>query len=284
MTSTARRNPPFRAEHLGSLLRPKPFLSKRAAFESGQLSAADLTAAEDEAIREIVKVQLDAGFHAITDGEYRRAVFWGSFFQELEGMTEVMNPDIEIFRPYVPDIAGFLEKGHKPGQSCVCTGKIRHKGKSTLVPHFEFLKTLIPQERWGEIKVTLIAPPWYHLRYKDGKAYPQDVYASDEEYFADIAKAYRVELDLLCAAGARNIQFDDPNFACEFKLMTLCHALHCSRDTTIDFCSEKMIQGWKEDKTNTKTLDQLLTSYIQCYNDCIAQHTDKMHFGLHICR
>lgn len=216
MSSKPHRNPPFRAEHLGSLLRPKLFLSKRAAFESGKLSASDLTAAKDEAIKEIVQVQLSAGLHAITDGEYRRAVFWGSFFQELEGMTEVMNPDVEIFRPYVPDIAGFLEKGHKPGQSCVCTGKIRHSGKSTLVPAFEFLKTLVPKERWGEIKVTLIAPPWYHLRYKGGKAFPKDVYSSDEEYFAVIAQAYRAELDLLYAAGVRNIQFDDPNFACKF--------------------------------------------------------------------
>lgn len=215
MSLTPRRNPPFRAEHLGSLLRPQPFLSKRTSFESGELSASDLANAEDEAIREIVLVQLDAGLHAITDGEYRRAVFWGSFFQELEGMTEVMNPDINIFRPYVPDIAGFLEKGHKPGQSCVCTGKIRHTGKSTLVPHFEFLKTLVPHERWGEIKVTLVAPPWYHLRYRDGKAFPKEVYRSDEDYFKDIAQAYRVELDLLYAAGVRNVQFDDPNFACQ---------------------------------------------------------------------
>ncbi|KAH7420273.1 hypothetical protein BKA64DRAFT_561971 [Cadophora sp. MPI-SDFR-AT-0126] len=258
------RNPPFRAEHLGSLLRPKELLQKRAAFEAKQISRDDLTPIENESVDKIVKVQTDAGFRAISDGEYRRAVFWGTFFEELEGMTEIRNPPIEIFRPYVPDIAGFLEKGHKPGQSCVCTGKIRHKGKSTLVDQFEYLKTLVPEERWGDIKLTMIAPPWYHLRYRDGQAFPKEVYASDAEYLADIAQAYRAELDILYAAGVRNVQIDDPNFAY--------------------FCSEKMLAGWAEDKSNTKTPDELLDAYIQCYNDSIRDHKDKMHFGLHICR
>lgn len=148
---------------------------------------------------------------------YRRAVFWGTFFEELEGMTEIRNPSMDLFRPYVPDIAGFIEKGHKPGQSCICTGKIRRKGKSTLIDQFEYLKILIPKERWGEIKLTMIAPPWYHLRYKDGLAFPPEIYASDEEYLADISKAVSEELDILYAAGVRNIQFDDPNFACKSR-------------------------------------------------------------------
>ena len=214
------------------------------------------------------------------DIKTRRAVFWGTFFEELEGMTEIRNPPMSLFRPYVPDIAGFIEKGHKPGQSCICTGKVRHKGKSTIVGQFEYLKTLIPRERWGDIKVTMIAPPWYHLRYKDGKAFPKEVYASDEEYFADVAKAVQTELDILYEAGVRNIQFDDPNFACEANL-------HCScrcTDIYSDFCSEKMIKGWGEDESNTKTPEQLLDTYIQCYNDSIQHHVGKIHIGLHICR
>lgn len=67
----AHRNPPFRAEHLGSLLRPKELLQKRAAFEKKELSIEEVTKAEDEAVKEIVKVQLDAGLRAISDGEYR---------------------------------------------------------------------------------------------------------------------------------------------------------------------------------------------------------------------
>lgn len=260
---SAARSPPFRAEHLGSLLRPEQLLKKRAAFESKQCSAAELQHAEDQAVKEIVQLQLDAGFHAVSDGEYRRGVFWGTFFQELDGMTEVNNPPLDIFRPYVPDVAGFLEKGG-PGQSCLCTGKIRHKGESTLVGQFNYVKSLLPESRWGEIKLTLISPVWYHLRYKEGKAYPTDVYSSEEEYFADIAKAYSTELDILYEAGVRNCQIDDPLFAY--------------------FCSEKMVEGWAQDKSNTRTLDQLLDLYIKCYNDSIGAHKDKMHFGLHICR
>jgi methionine synthase II (cobalamin-independent) len=131
-------------------------------------------------------------------------------------MTEVQNPPLEMFRPYVPDIAGFLEKGG-PGQSCLCTGKILHTGKSTLVDEWTFTNSLLPANRRGEAKLTMISPVWYHLRYKDGKADPKDVYTNDEEYFADIAKAYRAELDILYDAGVRNIQIDDPNYACMFK-------------------------------------------------------------------
>jgi methionine synthase II (cobalamin-independent) len=65
------RNPPFRAEHLGSLLRPKELLQKRALFEKNELSQAEVTKAEDEAVDKVVKVQLDCGFHAVSDGEYR---------------------------------------------------------------------------------------------------------------------------------------------------------------------------------------------------------------------
>ena len=68
---TTHRNPPFRAEHLGSLLRPKNLLEKLVAFEQGQLSKQELTNVEDESVKEIVQVQKEAGFRAITDGEYR---------------------------------------------------------------------------------------------------------------------------------------------------------------------------------------------------------------------
>jgi methionine synthase II (cobalamin-independent) len=242
----AKRNPPFRAEHLGSLLRPKELQQKHALFEKKEIGQAEVTEVENESVDKIVKVQLDAGFRAVSDGEYRyvillqkifcicpgtdnhgysRAVFWGTFFEELEGMTEIRNPSMDIFRPYVPDIAGFLEKGHRPGQSCVCTGKIRHTGKSTLINQFEYLKTLIPEERWGDIKLTMIAPPWYHLRYKEGNAFPTDVYPTDEAYFADIAVAVQTELDILYEAGLRNVQFDDPNFACKaVSVLNMGHA------------------------------------------------------------
>lgn len=140
-------------------------------------------------------------------------MFWGSFFPGLEGFETVKNPDVDLFRPYMPDISAFLEEGHGPVDSVFCVGKIKHVG-STYVDQWNFLKTLVPKERIGECKLTLAAPEWYHMRYKEGNAYPKSIYPSDKEYFADIAKAYQTELQILYDHGLRNIQFDDPNLAC----------------------------------------------------------------------
>lgn len=191
-------------------------------------------------------------------------MFWGTFWPTLDGMKEVQNPPLDTFRTYVPDIAAFLESGHQPGESVYCVGKIKHTEESTYVSQVEYLKTLLPKERWGDIKLTLAAPNWYHLRYVDGKAYPKDVYANDKEYFADVAKAYQVELDILYKAGLRNVQFDDPNLAY--------------------FCSDKMLGGWKEDKSNSVSADELFDLYIQLYNDCISRAPSDMHIGVHLCR
>lgn len=114
---------------------------------------------------------------------------------------------------YVPDIAAFTESGHKPGETVLCTGKIKHVG-STYLDQWNYLKSLLPAEKVKEAKLTLAAPDWYHLRYKTGRAYPKEVYANDAEYFADIAEAYRTELKILYDAGLRNVQIDDPNLAC----------------------------------------------------------------------
>lgn len=111
---------------------------------------------------------------------------------------------------------GIAEAGHKPGESIVCTGKIKHAG-SSYIKDWEFLKSLVPANRVNELKVTLPAPEWYHLRYKQGRAYPKAIYANDAEYFADIAAAYRTELQILYDAGCRNITIDDPNLACKRK-------------------------------------------------------------------
>ncbi|KAK6603011.1 hypothetical protein H4I95_06948 [Botrytis cinerea] len=235
------RNPPFRAEHLGSLLQ-------------------DLTKVEDVSINEIVQAQLDLGFHAVTDGEYRRHMFWGTFFPGLQGFEEIQNPPLESFRRYVPDIDAFLEEGHKPGESVYCTGKIKHIG-STYLSQWNYLKNLLPADKIKEAKITLAAPNWYHLRYKTGHAYPQEIYPSDTEYFADIASAYRKELEILYAAGLRNIQIDDPNLAY--------------------FCSEKMLAGFRQDGEDS---DALFDSYIQLYNDCLRHRPADMHVGIHLCR
>lgn len=145
-------------------------------------------------------------------------MFWGTFWESLEGTEVIQHSPLDTFRTYVPYVPAFLafvgSEVHDLGESVYCVGKIRHTGESTYVSQVEYLKTLLPKERWGDIKLTLPSPNWYHLRYGDGKAYPKDVYANDKEYFADVAKAYQVELDILYKAGLRNVQFDDPHLAC----------------------------------------------------------------------
>ncbi|KAK7565065.1 hypothetical protein IWX91DRAFT_392083 [Phyllosticta citricarpa] len=264
-------NPPFRAEHLGSLLRPKELLAKRQSVHEGKLKPQALKPVEDASIKQAVEKQIELGFRALTDGEYtrpdfrrRRHMFWGSFWPTLEGMKEVQQPSLDMFRTYVPDMAAFLETNHVPGETVICVGKIRHTGKSSYISQVEHLKTLVPKERWHEIKLTLAAPNWYHLRYREGQAYPTDVYSSDEEYFADIAKAYQTELDILYKAGVRNVQYDDPNLAY--------------------FCSESMLDGWKNDDRNKRSSDETLDAYIKLYNDCIAKVPADMHIGIHLCR
>lgn len=137
-----------------------------------------------------------------------------------------------MFRQYVPDIMVFHEMGGW-GRTCVCTGKISHTGQSSLVKEWTYTRDQVAKlpGKEHEGKLTMISPVWYHLRYRQGKAYPADVYANDKEYFADIAKAYRAELDILYDAGVRNIQVDDPNFACESRgLVVLIRRLLLAED------------------------------------------------------
>lgn len=143
---------------------------------------------------------------------YRRNVFWGTLFQNFEGMRDVTDPDPAMFRSFV---AGFVKGGKlRPGTLLVCQDKLRHSGKSDYVKELRYLQQVVPRDLWGGIKITLPSPNWYHLQFREGYAYPKDMYRDDQEYFRDMAAAYRTELDLLYEAGLRNVQFDDPNLTC----------------------------------------------------------------------
>ncbi|KAJ6011282.1 hypothetical protein N7451_002694, partial [Penicillium sp. IBT 35674x] len=263
MAPQLHQRPPFRAEHLGSLLRPQQLLDVKIAHEAGKVSDSELAKVEDKEITDIVNTQLKLGYPAASDGEYRRHMFWGTFFPGLDGFEEITEFETSIFRSYAPDIAAFLEAGHKPGETVICTGKIKHVG-STYVDQFKYLASQVPADQVKNLKITLAAPNWYHLRYVEGKAYPKDVYSTDEEYFGDIAKAYQAELKILYEAGCRNVQYDDPNLAY--------------------FCSEKFLDGFKADPLNVYTADELFEKYIKLYNDCFIGIPEDMHIGVHLCR
>ncbi|EEH42069.1 hypothetical protein PAAG_03990 [Paracoccidioides lutzii Pb01] len=245
MVAGVPRSLPFRAEHIGSLLRTEALLNKRNEVDARQAPPEELKALEEKDIREIVEMQRNIGYSAITDGGTRCLP---DFI--LRGMEKVKNPTLDIFRAYLPDVGAFIEEFYKPPESYICASKLEHVG-SAYVDHFKYLANLVPPEEVKNLKLTLAAPNWYHLRYREGRAYPKKVYPSDKEYFEDIARAYQTELQILYDAGLRNVQFDDPNLAY--------------------FCSEKMIAGWQADALNTCTVDDQLNAYIKLYNDCISK-------------
>lgn len=123
----------------------------------------------------------------------------------------------------------------------------------------------------------------YHFRYLEGLAFPKEVYANDEEYFADIAKAYRQELQILYDAGLRNAQVDDPNLACTLPACPYVERINPLTCNLLDFCSEAMLAGWAKDERNTKTADEMFDAYINFYNQCFIRPSD-FHLGIHLCR
>ncbi|CAI7664906.1 unnamed protein product [Penicillium discolor] len=266
MSSYALSNQPFRVEHVGSFLRPDELLHVRQAWNDKKATDAELKMAEDKAVRQIVKLQQDLGFHGINDGEYRRHMFWGTFWSNLDGMTEIVGPDPDIFRAYIPDVAAFLEKNHKPGEAVICTGKIQYNPKASKahIEQLQYLQTILPKEKHHSIKLTIPAPNWYHLRYKEGQAYPKDVYRIDDEYFADVITVFQKELQVLYDYGLRNVQIDDPN---------LCY-----------FCNSKMVEEFDKDSLNTIKADRLFDKYIDIYNKIMEKAPKGLSVGIHLCR
>ncbi|KAL2038101.1 hypothetical protein N7G274_009048 [Stereocaulon virgatum] len=119
MAAKLHRKPPSRAERLGSFLRPERLLEVQADLDNVKVQQQQLTSIKDSAVNEVVETQIKLGFHPIMGGEYRRHMFWGTFFPGMEGFEEIKNPDIDIFCNYMPDIAAFIETGHKPGESVI---------------------------------------------------------------------------------------------------------------------------------------------------------------------
>ncbi|BGP19174.1 hypothetical protein JCM10213_005820 [Rhodosporidiobolus nylandii] len=252
--------PPFRADHIGSLKRPLDLLAKRADYDAGKCTHDELKAVEDAAIKAEVKRQQDVGIKAVTDGEFRRHMFWDGFHNNLDGMVVIKNPGRELFKMYVPDIKAFFEShAEKPGDTMICTSKLV-RNKPMYRPEFEYTASLVKPEEVKNVKITLAAPEWYHLRHGE-HAFDKSVYPTENEYFADLAKAYREELADLYEAGCRNVQFDDPLLAY--------------------FCATSMLEGMKAEGQNP---EDVLDQYIKLYNDCVRDAPKDMVIGLHLCR
>ncbi|KAK0625843.1 hypothetical protein B0T14DRAFT_420718 [Immersiella caudata] len=262
--------PPFRAEHMGSLLRPQQLLDVREAIREKGISEeeAGLPPVEKAAVADVVKLQRDLGLKAVTSGEYNRTRFWGLMWDEFDGTIRLQDAEASMFRLYHPDVVSLIEKDRKvmPGDSVIAGSKLRHNPERSLsnLHELRLVQAATPEAEWPNIKLTMITPAWFHMRYKQGRAYTPEAYSSDEEYFADVAKVYQDELAALYAAGLRNVQFDDPGLAY--------------------FCSDKFRDGWATDTDNIGTVDDLLDAYIKLYNDSISKLPADFHTGVHLCR
>ncbi len=191
---------PSRADHVGSFLRPKQVIEARAAKAEGRIDAAELREVEDRAIAELVKWQEALGLKAITDGEFRRYFFHTDFLLRLSGVEEHGG----IAKAFHNDAGKDV---HFAPPKMVVSGKVEHREPIQLAD-FEFLASQATQMP----KVAIPSPTMLHFR-AGREGIPADVYPRMEDFYADVAAAYRDEVDSLASAGCRYIQMDDTNLA-----------------------------------------------------------------------
>jgi 5-methyltetrahydropteroyltriglutamate--homocysteine methyltransferase len=242
---TARSTPPFHADHVGSLLRPKELLEARQRFANGVVTRAELAAVEDKSIRAAAAMQERLGLKAVTDGEFRRTYWHVDFLTQIDGIREKREPGeqprfkVSGWRPPVLEIAG----------------KVKHT-KPIMGPGFDYLKSVtnaLP-------KVCIPAPGVAHFRggraAVDKKAYPEMGALWD-----DLSAAYRAEVADLGQRGCRYLQFDEVFFAylCDPKL-------------------REQVKARGEDP------DDLARTYAKAINDSIRDKPKDMTVTMHVCR
>jgi 5-methyltetrahydropteroyltriglutamate--homocysteine methyltransferase len=240
--------PPFRADHVGSFLRPKALLDARAQFRDGAIDAAALRTVEDAAIRDVVKFQEDLGLKGITDGEYRRTYFHTDFLLQFDGVEEAGGTQVK-FHQHGGQVLDYAPPVMK------VTGKIRH-AHDIQRADFDFLASCTKRAP----KVTIPSPTMLHFRGGrdaiDATAYP-DL----EQFYADLSAAYRAEIASLADAGCRYLQLDDTNLA------YLCD------DTQRENARKRGMDP-----------DELPRLYARIINDAIRDRPADMVACVHLCR
>jgi 5-methyltetrahydropteroyltriglutamate--homocysteine methyltransferase len=237
----------FRAEHVGSFLRPKPLLEAREKFKAGEISAADLRAVENEAILQVVRFQEDLGLRSITDGEFRRTYFHVDFLTQLQGVEVKGGLTVKFH-----NVHGDLD--FAPPVLHV-TDKVRHV-RDIERRNFEFLRSITR----GTPKVTIPSPTMLHFR--GGRAgISETAYPDLEEFFADVAAAYQAEIASLAEAGCTYLQLDDTNLAY--------------------LCDERQREAARR---RGQDPDELPRLYARLINAAIARRPPQMVVGIHLCR
>jgi len=243
-----RSAPPFRADQVGSLLRPGYLHAARQQFTLGAIRHEQLRAVEDRAIAEAVKLQEEAGLPAITDGELRRAFFHLDFLEQLSGVHA--GP------------AGVIRQADGTEQLAPpvirVTERVRHVADIQRAD-FEFLASCLTPGHIG--KVSIPSPTMLHFR--GGRAgISRDAYpALDPEFYEDVAAAYAAELHSLAAAGCRYVQLDDTNLAY--------------------LCDDGMREAARSRGDDP---DELPHRYADFINRLAAQKPADMTLTIHLCR
>jgi 5-methyltetrahydropteroyltriglutamate--homocysteine methyltransferase len=244
---TTRAKPPFRADHVGSFLRPKALLDAREQFKQGKISAEQLRAAEDTAITGVVRFQESVGLQSITDGEYRRTYFHVDFLEQLGGVKSdipvlVKKPDgTEELAPPVMRVFD----------------KVQHI-KDIQLADFQYLKSQVVN---GTAKVSIPSPTMLHFR--GGRAgisrehYPE----LEPAFYQDVANAYGDELRSLAKAGCTYVQMDDTNLAY--------------------LCDDKMREAARQRGDDPNELPHRYAKFI---NLVVAQRPAGMTLAMHLCR
>jgi 5-methyltetrahydropteroyltriglutamate--homocysteine methyltransferase len=239
-----RTKPPFRADHVGSFLRPAALKEARAKREKGAITAAELKAVEDREIEKIVKKQEELGLQLATDGEFRRSWWHFDFLGMLDGV-EVYETEQGI------QFRGVQTKA----QGLRIVGKIAFSDHPMLA-HFKFLKAHAKVTP----KMTIPAPPVLHFRLaKDG--IKKSVYPDLDQFFHDLGNAYKQAVKAFYDAGCRYLQFDDTVWAY--------------------LCSQEELRKARERMSN---VDQLQAIYARVINTALEAKPADMTITTHVCR
>lgn len=243
---------PFRADHVGSLLRPPELLLAREQHQKGELSAAALREVEDRAIRGAVELQERLGLQAITDGDYRRTIWHADFLRQFHGVTVREGVSAQyVTRKFK---AGEQEIERTPTRFEITSRLERGRGIET--ENFKYLQSVTQRTA----KQCIPSPTILHMR--GGRAaVDQQAYPELDSFFADLARVYREEIHALGQLGCTYLQLDDPNMAY--------------------LCDEKMREGVRNVGEDP---NQLPHTYAKLINECIKDRPANMTVCMHICR
>jgi len=242
-------HPPYRADHVGSLLRPPGLLAARERFASGEITAEALTEAEDEAIRGAVAMQESVGLASATDGEFRRASWHMDFIYQLGGISKTEGQIAVAFRNENETLS-FTPSG------LAVDGPI-HLDHPIFASAFVSLESMVTS---ATPKLTIPSPSMVH--YRGGRAsIDPAVYPDLDEFWSDLAHAYRDEIVALAGLGCTYLQFDDTSLA------------YLNDPAQRAFMAE---QGGDPDHQHE--------IYIKTINDAIASRPASISITTHLCR